>query len=67
MKQKLAIFLSGSGSNARNICTYFQNHEKIEVALLLSNKENSVPKLSAKILEYRITSSPESNFITPTK
>lgn len=41
MKQKLAIFLSGSGSNARNICTYFKNHEKIEVALLLSNKENS--------------------------
>lgn len=41
MKLKIAIFLSGSGSNARNICTYFQNHEKIEVALLLSNKENS--------------------------
>ena len=31
-------------SNARNICTYFQNHEKIEVALLLSNKENSGAK-----------------------
>jgi phosphoribosylglycinamide formyltransferase-1 len=44
MKQKLAIFLSGSGSNARNICTYFKNHEKIEVALLLSNKENSGAK-----------------------
>lgn len=44
MKQKIAIFLSGSGSNARNICTYFKNHEKIEVALLLSNKENSGAK-----------------------
>lgn len=44
MKQKLAIFLSGSGSNARNICAYFKNHEKIEVALLLSNKENSGAK-----------------------
>ena len=44
MKLKIAIFLSGSGSNARNICTYFQNHEKIEVALLLSNKENSGAK-----------------------
>lgn len=44
MKQKIAIFLSGSGSNARNICTYFKNHEKIEVVLLLSNKENSGAK-----------------------
>ena len=45
MKQKLAIFLSGSGSNARNICDYFKNHEFIEVALLLSNKENSGAKV----------------------
>lgn len=44
MKQKLAIFLSGSGSNARNICTYFREHKQIEVALLLSNKENSGAK-----------------------
>lgn len=44
MKHKVAIFLSGSGSNARNICTYFKNHEKIEVVLLLSNKENSGAK-----------------------
>ena len=44
MKQKIAIFLSGTGSNARNICQYFKNHEQIEVALLLSNKENSGAK-----------------------
>ena len=44
MQHRLAIFLSGSGSNARNICAYFQNHEKIEVALLLSNKESSGAK-----------------------
>ncbi len=44
MKLKIAIFLSGSGSNARNICTYFKNHERIEVVLLLSNKENSGSK-----------------------
>ena len=45
MNQKLAIFLSGSGSNARNICNYFKNHEHIEVVLLLSNKENSGAKV----------------------
>jgi len=44
MKQKLAIFLSGAGSNARNICSYFKNHPKIEVVLLLTNKENSGAK-----------------------
>lgn len=44
MKQKIAIFLSGSGSNARNICAYFKNHAQIEVVLLLSNKENSGAK-----------------------
>lgn len=41
MKLKIAIFLSGSGSNARAICAYFQKHAEIEVALLLSNKANS--------------------------
>ena len=44
MKQKIAIFLSGSGSNARNICEYFKSHDTIEVVLLLSNKENSGAK-----------------------
>jgi phosphoribosylglycinamide formyltransferase-1 len=41
MKQKLAIFLSGTGSNARAVCQYFQGHERIEVALLLSNRKDS--------------------------
>ena len=39
--QNIAIFLSGTGSNARAICAYFQNHPQISVGLLLSNKENS--------------------------
>ena len=41
MKQKLAILLSGTGSNAREICRYFEHHPSIEVSLLLSNKEDS--------------------------
>ncbi|MEN9448594.1 MAG: phosphoribosylglycinamide formyltransferase, partial [Bacteroidota bacterium] len=45
MKQKVAIFLSGAGSNARNICSYFQNHSSISVSLLLSNKETSGAKI----------------------
>lgn len=44
MQHKIAIFLSGSGSNARNICQFFENHTTIEVGLLLTNKENSGAK-----------------------
>ena len=44
MKQKIAIFLSGSGSNARALCHYFDRHPAVEVALLLSNKSDSGAK-----------------------
>src|SRR6267154_4427951 len=36
-KIRLAIFASGSGTNAEAIMNYFQHHPKMEVALLLSN------------------------------
>ncbi len=35
--KKIAIFASGSGSNAENICTYFVNEKKARVALILCN------------------------------
>jgi phosphoribosylglycinamide formyltransferase-1 len=34
---KVAIFASGNGTNAEAIMQYFQHHDRIEVALLLSN------------------------------
>lgn len=34
---RIAIFASGSGSNAQRIMEYFQRHPQIEVALVLSN------------------------------
>jgi phosphoribosylglycinamide formyltransferase-1 len=36
-KFRLAIFASGSGTNAQEIINYFKNHAAIEVALVLSN------------------------------
>lgn len=36
-KLRLAVFASGKGTNAANIVDYFKNHEKIEVAFVLSN------------------------------
>ena len=38
---RLAIFASGSGSNAVAICHHFAGHQKIEVALILSNNEQA--------------------------
>ena len=37
MKRKIAIFASGSGTNAEAIIKYFENHESIEISMILSN------------------------------
>ncbi|MBY0245074.1 MAG: phosphoribosylglycinamide formyltransferase [Sphingobacteriaceae bacterium] len=38
MKKRIAIFASGSGSNAQKIMEYFKNNNDFEVALVLSNQ-----------------------------
>lgn len=38
---RIAIFASGSGSNAENIIRYFAENEGVEVVLVLSNKPNA--------------------------
>ncbi|MFM9839224.1 MAG: phosphoribosylglycinamide formyltransferase [Cyclobacteriaceae bacterium] len=38
---RLAIFASGSGTNAETIFNYFQHHSSIKVELLLSNNSNA--------------------------
>jgi phosphoribosylglycinamide formyltransferase-1 len=37
----IAIFCSGSGSNAEKIMEYFQHHDSIKVSLLLANKPDA--------------------------
>lgn len=37
MKKRIAIFASGSGSNAQKIMEHFKNNEEAEVALVLTN------------------------------
>jgi phosphoribosylglycinamide formyltransferase-1 len=50
INKKIAIFASGSGSNAENIGRYFRNHPKITVSLILSNKEDApVHKRAAEL------------------
>lgn len=39
--KNIAIFASGSGTNAENIARYFSNSETIKVAVVLSNNKNA--------------------------
>ena len=41
MPKKLAIFASGSGSNAENICNYFAKSSDVEVVLICTNKQDA--------------------------
>ncbi|GAL87569.1 phosphoribosylglycinamide formyltransferase [Sporocytophaga myxococcoides] len=50
MPVKIAIFCSGSGSNAQKIIEYFQEHKSAEVVLLLSNNKNAYALERAKLL-----------------
>ncbi len=39
--KRIAVFASGSGSNAENIANHFNKSQEIEVALILSNKSDA--------------------------
>ncbi|MDR1814063.1 MAG: phosphoribosylglycinamide formyltransferase [Tannerella sp.] len=47
---KIAIFASGSGTNAENIINYFDSSDDIKVALVLSNREDAKVHERAKKL-----------------
>lgn len=49
---RIAIFASGSGTNAQLIIQYFQKHPSIQVALLLSNNPNA--KVLARATQLKI-------------
>ena len=40
-KKSIAIFASGTGSNAANIIEYFKNHPTIRVSLIVSNRADA--------------------------
>lgn len=47
---RIALFASGSGTNAQKIAEYFQDHPQIEVALILSNNPQAGVLARAKNL-----------------
>lgn len=50
MKAKLAIFVSGSGSNCENIIRYFADKEEVECSIVISNKADAYALTRAKNL-----------------
>ena len=50
MIKNIAIFASGSGSNAENIIQYFDNKAAMRFPLIISNKENAYVHTRAKNL-----------------
>ena len=60
-KTRLAIFASGTGSNAVSIMDYFQEHPAVEVACVLSNRKNApvLEKAKERLIETIILSNDE--------
>lgn len=51
--KKIAIFASGSGTNAENIVKYFANSETVKVELILSNSSKAYVLERAKKLQVK--------------
>jgi phosphoribosylglycinamide formyltransferase 1 len=49
--KNIAIFASGSGTNARNIAEYFNHSELVRVSLILSNRPDAFVLERARILK----------------
>lgn len=47
-KNRVAIFASGSGTNAEEIFKYFQHHPEVEIVLLLSNNPEAYALVRAQ-------------------
>jgi phosphoribosylglycinamide formyltransferase-1 len=52
---KLAVFASGSGSNAQRIAEYFANHPSVSVDIILTNNKNAFVIERAKSLNIPYT------------
>lgn len=70
-KKRLAIFASGTGSNAMNLINYFKDHAGIEVAFVLCNNSEAKIVESAKsegvdVLVFSNNQVADGDFLTQT-
>ncbi|MBR5690307.1 MAG: phosphoribosylglycinamide formyltransferase, partial [Prevotella sp.] len=59
---KIAIFVSGSGTNCENIIRYFANHAEIRVSLVVSNRADAFALVRAERLNVPTAIVPKSDF-----
>lgn len=64
---RIAIFASGSGTNAENIVKYFQNNDKIEVVSIVTNKRDAFVLERAKKLQIESVFFSKDEFQNSTK
>jgi len=64
---KIAIFASGSGSNAENIINYFKGNEGVSIPLIISNKRDAYVHQRAKNLDIKSVTFTKSEFDTTDK
>ena len=61
--KRIAIFASGNGSNAENICNYFSSSGGVSVVVLYTNKEDSYVIERMKTLEIPVVVFSKSDMI----
>ena len=61
---KIAIFASGSGTNAENIVNYFRNSKTVEISLIVSNKKDAFVLERAKKLGIEAVTFSKNEFDT---
>ena len=59
---KIAIFASGSGSNAENLVHYFNHHPRIQVSLVISDRKNAFVHQRMERLQIPCLYSPSADF-----
>ncbi|MBK5720450.1 phosphoribosylglycinamide formyltransferase [Dysgonomonas sp. Marseille-P4677] len=64
---RIAIFASGSGSNAENIVRYFSDKSYVEIVLIVSNKKDAYVHERAKELNIESVTFSKSDFDTTDK
>ena len=53
--KKLAIFVSGGGTNCENIIRYFQNNPEVQIPIVVSNKDDAYALVRAQNLNIPTT------------
>ncbi|MCI7309613.1 MAG: phosphoribosylglycinamide formyltransferase [Prevotella sp.] len=64
---RIAIFVSGSGTNCENIIRYFQGSKEVEIALVLSNKADAYALVRAEKFGIPTLVMPKSEFVQEEK